>query len=170
MSNIFIINGYPGSGKTLFAEYCKEIIREKIPLATIQTMSVINPIKEIALKLGWNGEKDDKGRKFLADLKDLADKNYDFTHNYCREIFTHLNIRDFIFIDMRSNYDIEWAVNNYKANTVFIERDIVKNNDYNNHADNEVENYKYQYYIKNSNNKEEFRAAANLFLYNFLAK
>ena len=57
MSNIFIINGYPDSGKTLFAQYCKEIIREKIPLATIQTTSVIDPLKEIALELGWNGEK-----------------------------------------------------------------------------------------------------------------
>ena len=115
-------------------------------------------------------KKDEKGRKFLADLKDLADKNYDFTHNYCKEIFIHQNIRNFIFIDMRSNYDIEWAVNNYKANAVFVERDVSKNKEYNNHADKEVENYNYQYYIKNSNSKEDLRAAANLFLYNILAK
>lgn len=165
MSNIFIINAYPGAGKSLFARYCKEIIQEKYPICFIHTISVIDPIKEIAAQLGWSGEKDEKGRLFLATLKDMADTNYNFTQNYCKKIFSLLSARDFIFIDMRSSYDIDWAVKNYKAHSIFIKRDGLENKDYGNHADREVENYNYQYYIENCGSKEELRAAANLFLY-----
>ena len=32
-------------------------------------ISSVDKVKEIARIAGWNGEKDDKGRKLLADLK-----------------------------------------------------------------------------------------------------
>ena len=59
---IIIINGYAGVGKSTFVEMCKKDY-------LVTELSTIDPIKDIASKIGWNGQKEPKDRKFLADLK-----------------------------------------------------------------------------------------------------
>ena len=78
---MFVVNGFPGSGKTLFAEYCDSILKEKFNHCSILRTSVVDPIKAIARVIGWNGDKDEKGRKLLSDLKDTLDSYNHFTFN-----------------------------------------------------------------------------------------
>lgn len=62
---ILIINGVSGSGKDEFALALKHEFE-------VDNISSVDQIKKIASILGWDGTRDHKSRKFLADLKDLA--------------------------------------------------------------------------------------------------
>lgn len=164
---IFIVNGYPGSGKTLFQEYCYSILHEKFSHCVILRTSVIDPVKAIARMIGWDGDKDERGRKFLSDLKDALDAYSNFTFNSI-DAFADSDV-DFIFMDARSDYDIDYAVTRYDAITVFIDKKI-NEEEFSNHADANVRDYNYQYYIDNNGTKEDFYNATNLFLYEIMNK
>jgi adenylate kinase family enzyme len=60
----FVINGSGGAGKDTLCELAAKHFK------TVNVSS-IDPIKKIARENGWNGEKDLKSRKFLADLKQV---------------------------------------------------------------------------------------------------
>lgn len=162
---MIMVNGYPGMGKTLFAEYCDKILKEKFEYCYILKTSVVDPIKKICSRMGWNGTKDDKGRKFLADVKDALDSYNNFTFENIDE-WAKMPY-DFIFIDARSGYDLDYAKEKYGAITVLIQQDKDIEN-YSNHADTEVEDYVYDYYIKNTGTKEDFYWTINLFLYDMM--
>ena len=68
MKKVFIINGAAGVGKDTFVEIAKYKIFIKTGLPTYNISSVDN-VKTAAKILGWDGEKDARGRKFLSDLK-----------------------------------------------------------------------------------------------------
>lgn len=163
---IFIVNGYPQSGKTLFAEYADEILKQEFQGCVIIRTSVIDPVKYVASKIGWDGNKDDRGRKLLSDLKDALDVYCDFT--FCNIDKFAESSADFMFIDARSDYDIDYAVKNHNAITVFIDKD--SEIEHLNHADANVRDYNYQYYIDNNGTKEDFYNAVNLFLYSVMNK
>ena len=61
---VIIINGNGGAGKDTLCDFAGEVY-------DTMNISAITPIKEIAKANGWNGEKDAKSRKFLADLKQI---------------------------------------------------------------------------------------------------
>lgn len=63
MRKIIIINGGAGVGKDTFVRLCQNID------PTIQNLSSVDYVREVAHELGWSGEKDDKARRFLSDLK-----------------------------------------------------------------------------------------------------
>lgn len=67
---VFIINGHPGSGKDTFVELVSKHIK-------VKNYSTIGRVKVAALSLGWDGEKDERGRLFLHELKMLSVKFYD---------------------------------------------------------------------------------------------
>lgn len=161
---IIVVNGYPGTGKTLFAEYCDEILKEKNAGYQILTTSVIEPVKKVCRCLGWDGEKDQSGRKFLADIKDAMDRYNNFTYRNIDNLAT-MSQYDFIFIDARSSYDLDYAVLNHNAATVFIQQNKTERKEYySNHADSEVEEYNYDYYIGNNGTKEDFYLVVQQFL------
>ena len=65
MKEIVVINGSGGVGKDTFVQFCNEY-------TPIMNISSVDKVKEAAKVLaGWNGEKDEKSRKFLSDLKEL---------------------------------------------------------------------------------------------------
>ena len=77
---VFVINGYPRSGKDTFVTYCKNLLREKdIPAYDFST---ITPIKLAARQFGWNGQKDSASRKMLADIKKALTEWNDYSFNY----------------------------------------------------------------------------------------
>ena len=59
---IVVMNGKGGVGKDTLCDSLREKYR-------VMNISAIDPIKEIARQYGWNGEKDDRARLFLAELK-----------------------------------------------------------------------------------------------------
>lgn len=72
---IVLIGGRAGEGKSTFTRFCGEyLLREK------NIGSVIVPfarmVKETAFVMGWDGEKDDKGRKLLQEVGKIG-REYD---------------------------------------------------------------------------------------------
>ncbi|MBO5879339.1 MAG: hypothetical protein J6Q68_02150, partial [Clostridia bacterium] len=62
---VMVINGAGGVGKDTLCDFASAHF-------SVMNISSITPIKEIAAMCGWNGEKSDKARKFLSDLKALS--------------------------------------------------------------------------------------------------
>ena len=63
---VVIVNGTGGSGKDTFVKLCCET---KYGVATKpKHISTVDKVKEVALTMGWTGEKTEKDRIFLSNL------------------------------------------------------------------------------------------------------
>ena len=153
---IVIINGKGGAGKDTLGSFINESYKT-------DNISSITPIKEIAARYGWNGEKDAKSRKFLADLKKAFTDYNDLPNNYVlNEIKAFLQSGSQIaFIHIREKEQIEKLISSLKADSsygkaavvsILVEGNIEKEfavNGYGNEADDDVENFQYDYYFDN---------------------
>lgn len=169
---IFIVNGAPGSGKTTFEQLCQKI---NTPHKT-WIISTIDPIKQAAERMGWDGQKDPKSRRFLSDLKDLATEYNDCSLNYCLKEIELLKSYiesvdmtdksdDFImFIDCREPAEIDKLKKATGAQTLCIRRSSAAGQKFSNHADAEVYNYAYDYVIENDGTLDDFAVVALEFL------
>ena len=61
---VIIINGRGGVGKDTLCDFAAKHYK-------VENISSITPIKDLAKLCGWGGEKNEKSRKFLSDLKQL---------------------------------------------------------------------------------------------------
>ena len=168
MINIVIVNGFPRSGKTLFTNNCIKELKEYG-----FTISTIDFVKHIARNCGWNGEKTPKDRKFLSDLKrllvdwgDVPYRKIEEAIDYIRQVSIQYNIAPenfFLFVDSREPEEIKRFKEEYGAITVLIDRDEVKTKQ-SNDSDKDVENFEYDYIIKNNGSLKEFQDASLEFL------
>jgi hypothetical protein len=154
-----IINGAARSGKDSFVEFCKEIPKSY----NIYRISSVDRIYEAAGLLGWGGQKDEKGRQFLSDLKDMSTKNYDGPEQYMLgQIKTF--VKPFVaFYMIREPEEIQKfkkQISNFC--TLLINRPNLKQ--YLNHADANVEKYIYDYIIYNDGSLEELKKQAKSYL------
>ena len=78
---VIVINGAGGVGKDTLCEFAEKHFK-------VMNISSITPIKEIAKMCGWNGEKTDKARKFLSDLKALSIEYNDFPTLWAKEKYS----------------------------------------------------------------------------------
>ena len=153
---VFVINGSGGVGKDTLCEMAAKRYR-------ICNVSSITPIKEIALLCGWDGEKTDRARKFLSDLKSLTTDFNDFPTEWIyKKYLDFLNSDDDImFVHIREGAEIEKFVKKTegKAKTLLIrggERFAkTRQGAYGNASDDLVENYNYDYYFVNDKPLEE---------------
>lgn len=136
--------------------------------------SSIQPIKEIAQKCGWNGAKEPKDRKFLADLKQLLIEYNNFPF---KEVVHYIEIekrwmdqRDYdgdkliFFIDVREPSEIQKLRDKYGAQAILIQRALSTQQD--NSADRE-ENFNpdlYDMVIANNGTLEQLEAQAREFM------
>lgn len=170
MKYIFIINGKPRSGKDTFVN----ILRDTSNYPVFE-YSIVSRIKEIAPVFGWNGKKDFKGRKLLADLVDVADNYNDFCFNSViekEEVISQVKDIFIYCIHSRRPKDIKkfvqhYTKDNYKVITIFIQRDSISNKKESNTADSDVLDYTYDYYIENNDEsnlwEQEFKYNIELF-------
>lgn len=159
MKQIIIINGSGGVGKDTFIDFCKKY-------AKILNISSVDKVKEAAKILaGWNGEKDEKSRKFLSDLKDLGIKYNDAPLKYILEKAEAFKIsnNDLMFIHIRECEEIEKCKNKCNAKTLLITNTNVAAIS-SNISDSDVANYNYDYYIKNDGTLEELDIKAKEFI------
>lgn len=72
---ITMISGRAGEGKTTLARYCQDIL-----VADYKISSALVPfakmVKDTAFFMGWDGEKDDKGRRLLQEIGNTG-RTYD---------------------------------------------------------------------------------------------
>lgn len=157
---IVIINGSGGVGKDTFCDFCKEF-------TGVKNISSVDKVKEAAKVLvGWNGEKDEKTRKFLADLKQLSIDYNDYPLTYIKEQveeFKNNLDQNVMFIHIREAKEIEKVRKAIGAKTLLITNDRVMKIS-SNTSDSDVENYEYDYYIKNNGTLEDLKERARIFV------
>lgn len=194
---VFIINGYPGSGKDTFVNMVTEYgvhynKYEKFKGSLNQGYLTINSstvdiIKKVAKELGWNGEKTPEARKFLADLKKLSVDFNDFPNKkLISDIKAARNTKvvraedgyvfsktfdshfKFWFIHCREPEEID-KLKSQIGEDCFTIFVLREKHEGNlsNDADKNVENYNYDYYIDNSGTLEDLDEKVYLFLKQF---
>ena len=160
---IVIINGKGETGKDTL---CNSLSGKY----NIMNISAIDPIKEIARQHGWRGEKDDKARLFLAELKRafinynnlpteyLKNKTEEFLNSSAEMLFVH--IRESDQIDQYKR-----AIHPNRCVTLLVKRAMVDNYHwFGNAADDEVEHYDYDLIFENDLPIEESTAAFCTFI------
>lgn len=162
-----VVNGKPGSGKTTFETLCLE------KLVYASCYSTIDFVKEIAKKCGWNGEKTDKNRKFLSDLKDLltdwADVPYESILKKAASIEQELKeyfleVDYILFVDSREPEEIERFEKMLNATSLLVRRPEVESEQASNHADENVFRHVYDYTIWNDGTIEDLTLKADSFI------
>ena len=150
---VIVINGAGGVGKDTLCEFAEKHFK-------VMNVSSITPIKEIALMCGWQGEKTDKARKFLSDLKALSIEYNDFPTLWATKKYNEFleSDNEIMFLHIREGVEIEKFVRatGGKAKTLLIRGGsrMTKSN-YGNVSDDMVENYPYDYYFVNDKTLEE---------------
>lgn len=172
MYKVVIINGRPCSGKTTFEEFCGIF-------CTTYLYSTIDPIKEVAKKMGWKGTKEKDDRVFLSKLKKVSKKYNNFPVEWVKnQIETTISdyasvgidIEDkykkvIFFVDCREIEEIE-ELKSILPNvvTAMVVRDKIFNAA--NYADVDDVNpldYEYDYYIQNKKGLNDLRAKSQVF-------
>ena len=163
IKKIYVVNGAPASGKTTFERMAQEELGE----SRCAIISIIDSIKEIAKFCGWNEQnKRPEDRKLLSDLKDALDTWGNYSINKLIQAINGSD-EDVIFVDCRSPYDIDKLKEYYidEVKTIFVtagerqeEQAIL------NHADADVLNYNYDYFIDNSGSYSDLRDTVQTFI------
>lgn len=164
---IFIINGSGGVGKDTFVESVSAELNNRLKkFHTVINFSSVDKVKEIAKEIGWDGEKSEKDRKFLSDLKILTSEYCDMPFESMKSKVTEF-MKDeenkFLFLHIREPEEIARAVKEFGAKTILIIRNSVKHI-VSNMADENVFNYNYDFIIDNSGAKEELNNKAKDFV------
>ncbi len=159
-----VINGKGGVGKDTICD----IVSKNFPTMSV---SAITPIKEIALKYGWSGEKDLKSRRFLSELKRVFTEYNDLSTNYLlskhKEFLSDENL-EIIFVHIREADQIEAfleKIDNFKTTLLIKKRDLPI---YNNVSDDNAENFSYSYTYMNDKSIEKLEEDFMDFFQNIL--
>lgn len=155
---VFIINGSGGVGKDTFCEYVGHYAKVKV-------ISSIDLVKDYASKMGWNGSKTPRDRKFLSDLKDLLTKYNDYPfRDICQKVLWFKeDDNEFLFIHIREPEEIDRAKREFNAHTILMVNDNVKGI-YSNHADARVLEYNYDIVVNNSGTLKDLEIIAKDFV------
>ena len=114
----------------------------------------------------WNGEKNEKARKLLVDLKQLSIQYNDYPTKYIEEqykTFKESNSQ-YLFIHIREIDEIEKIKKLLDAETLLVTNPrvaLITSNS----SDANVYNYKYDYKIENSGSLEDLKQKAKEFIY-----
>ena len=103
---VVIINGLGGCGKSTFIKLCSSYCLNQKQEWIVRELSTIDFVKDIARQCGWDGEKNQKSRDFLHNLK-IAMENYnnlpnkkviehiiDYKNNFQKNMIFFVNIRE----------------------------------------------------------------------------
>lgn len=114
---IFVINGMGGVGKDTFISFVEEY-------AKVMNYSSIDVIKDMARLVGWNGEKDEKSRAFLSDLKRVVNGYNRYPLKMMLRKIQEFQRSDaeFLFLHIREAKEIELLKVEYKLRTILIRR------------------------------------------------
>lgn len=148
-----VINGAGGVGKDTLCDLAAKHF-------CIRNISTITPIKEIAKHCGWDGSKDDRSRKFLADLKALCVAYNDLPTNWAKAQYDDFltTEEEILIVHIREPEEIAKFVKatDGNAKTLLVRAgERIKRGAYGNAADDGVENYYYDYYFDNDKGLEE---------------
>ncbi len=155
MKTTIVINGSGGVGKDTLCNIASRVYR-------VKNVSSITPIKELARQCGWAGEKTDRARKFLSDLKALTIAYNDYPATWLKREYEAFLSSDeeIMFVHIREPQEIAKFVRmtGGRAKTLLIrggERMARRTGKYGNASDDEVENYAYDFVFVNDRSLDE---------------
>lgn len=156
-SRIFIVNGFPRSGKDTFSNFLIEAFQaHKIYGALISSVENVKPAAKL---LGWNEVKDEHGRNALSSLKDFSTEWFDGPFNMMSENVGNMSESEALIFMVREPEEIERFVKKYPQTiTIFVSRNESERAE--NHADQNVENYDYDIYVRNNGSLDSLRETA----------
>lgn len=158
--HIVIINGSGGVGKDAFCRACTRY-------ADCSVRSSIEPIKDIARQIGWEGGKSDRDRKFLADLKALSAAYNDYPMQWMRgavNAFSGYGDDDeILFLHIREPKEIERAAKEFDAVTVLVTNHRIPKIT-TNKSDASVDDYWYDAVIHNDGTVADLEILAEQFV------
>ena len=162
MKLTIVINGKGGVGKDTLCRFAAERYKT-------ENVSSITPIKELAALCGWQGEKTDRARKFLSDLKALTAAYNDYPTTYLAERYRAFLSSDdeLLFVHIREPEEIRKFVSatDGAAKTLLIHGgERCARGAYGNASDDGVEDYPYDYTFTNDGTLDEARASFLSFL------
>lgn len=164
---VFVINGSGGVGKDTFVRLVSVELNNILKrFHTVDNFSSVDKIKEIAREIGWDGQKTEKDRKFLSDLKSLASDYCDMPFRTMREKIIQFKKSEeniFLFLHIREPREIERAVGEFHAKTILVMRDSI-GHIISNTSDKNVFTYEYDYIIENNGTAEELMEKAKKFV------
>ena len=132
---IVVINGKGGVGKDTLCDFIAKRHR-------VMNVSAITKVKEIAKIAGWDGEKDEKGRKLLSDMKRAFVEYGDLPTKYLLE-----NVNDIREVEEIKKF-VTIVENVCHTVTLLVKRDTGVGC-WGNKSDDEVEKYHYDYIYNN---------------------
>lgn len=159
--NVIILNGRGEVGKDTLCEMISNYY-------SVMNISSITPIKEIAKQCGWDGEKNDKSRMFLSDLKRILTIYNDYPTQYLLQQYKLFkdNDKELLFVQIREGTEIE----KFKAHidipccTLLIKRTSQEFGKWGNSSDDEVEKYRYDFVFDNCKPLSETEPAFKIFI------
>lgn len=170
MIKVIVINGAGTSGKDTFIDLFSEVCDEAGEGYAVYRFSSVDQVKYFATCMGWDGVKDDKGRRFLSDIKDAMTLYNDAPFNYMKQKIEEVEAITedaFIFFHVREPKEIQKLVERLGAYTLLIERPTVNSDSFTNHADKNVHDYQYNYVVCNDGTLLDLRDNA-IFIYDQL--
>ena len=158
---VFVINGRGGVGKDTLCDFAARAF-------SVKNESSVTPVKALAAQVGWHGEKTDRARKFLSDLKALMIAYNDYPTVWATEQYRDFMASDqeIMFFHIREAEEIDKFIRatNGKAKALLIRRAAVHQGAYGNRSDDQVEQYHYHYVFDNDLPLEQAGAAFVAFL------
>jgi len=138
---VVVINGKGGVGKDALCDALANAY-------AVTNISAITPIKEIAMAHGWRGEKDERSRRFLAELKRVFAEYNDLPNQYLLREYEKFLTDDaqVLFVHIRESDQIARFVAGVHSPcvTLLIRRRAVDElEQYGNAADDNVADYPY---------------------------
>lgn len=161
--SVFVINGKPMSGKDTFVR----MLQKEFPRQVVNH-STVDSIKELYSLTGWNEKKDDHSRKVLSDMKDYLTTKFDLPFLEVQsKISEILKMADetgkdmMLFLHVREPEEIARIVKAFpKTVTVQVTRQSTAVNGVSNHADANVNDYKYDVTIHNDGTLDDLKYVA----------
>ena len=165
---VVIINGKGGVGKDTFCDVICHLYYG-------QSVSAITPVLKLAEAVGWNGQKDNKSRRFLSNLKRVLIEYNDLPNRYLEEEyrqFLHSSL-DVLFVHIRESDQIDDFKRrvSVKLITLLITSTRIGGGSlYGNASDDEAENYNYDYEFHNEGSLSSLNERVHAFWRNVLSK
>lgn len=137
---VIVINGAGGVGKDTLCDFAARAYR-------VRNVSSVDPIKAMARMGGWDGDKSDKSRKMLSDLKMLFTQYNDLCLRYITEQYQQFldSEEQVMFVHIREPEEIARfvAVSPEHIKTLLITNSAKERHVYRNASDDNVAQYSY---------------------------
>ena len=166
MKKVIIINGVGTSGKDT-------LIENIVSAFKIKNISSIDPIKQMALQYGWDGNKDQRGRFLLQELKRIWTNYNDLSGEYIQKESLNFQNDDneILFVHIREIENIREFRSFIKSISLQVYTLLVIRQDSNtweNSSDRDIYNYNYDFIFNNDKPLKESIIDFNNFLTNLI--